>query len=320
MSAPVGIFYHQLVNRPRPTHAFLAGAITPDQFRRSMVYVKERFRPLGMDELRHIWRHGKRWPARAVFVSFDDGFRNNLWAARILHELDMSATFFVLSDVVDTGFIPTYLRFAHIVSTRRGQAFDTPWGAVDFERPLSRRRWGAAFKSHLLSLPLADRSAALDQLAEILKPAPIDPDDEDLQFLTASDLREMVALGMSIGGHGATHGSFSRCNDEELRYEIVASREKLAALAGCPIDTISYPDGRFDERVLNLVRRHYEFGFAASASLPTDNQYAYPRRCTGVDVRKTLRPWYPLRIRAIRLVKRLLGVTERMPQGVSGLA
>ena len=54
-----------------------------------------------------------------MLITFDDGFRNNLLAAEILHELGMNALFFVLTATIDTDFKPWYLRFAHILSTRR---------------------------------------------------------------------------------------------------------------------------------------------------------------------------------------------------------
>jgi peptidoglycan/xylan/chitin deacetylase (PgdA/CDA1 family) len=306
MRPPTVIYYHQLVAHPRPDHPFLAGAFTPEQFRASMTWIKQRYHPLSMEEMCHIWYHGKRWPARSVVITFDDGFKNNLWAARILRELDMSATFYVISEVVDGSFMPSFLRYAHIVGTRQGSVFDTPTGPVDFGNLLSTRRWTLTTKEHLLSLPLPGREGLLDQLSEIFGSAPIDPEDPDYHFLSASDLREMVDLGMTIGCHTATHEKLSRCSDEELQYQIVESQQKLAELVGQPIGTISYPDGRFDQRVLALAERHFKLGFVARYDLPSNHAYRYPRRRPGADVSRAFSAWYRPRRWCIRVAKRIL--------------
>jgi len=299
--------YHQLLRRPRPDHTFFSHAITPEQFRNAMEHLKRHYQPMSMEQMCHTWYHGRRWPRRAVLVTFDDGLRNNLWAARILHELGMSGTFFVPSDVVDTRFVPANMRYAHILSTRRGDVFDTPIGQVDFRDRQSLRRWAPKAKDHLLMLTPQERDALLEELGRVFDSLPFDAKDPDYHYLTSAELREMVALGMTIGGHGATHEALHRCADDELQRELVESREKLGALVGRSIDVLAYPDGRFNQRVLELTARHYRLAFAATDATPASHPHAYPRRGAGADVAAVLGRWYPLKRKCIRLAKRVLG-------------
>lgn len=307
MPLPTVIYYHQIVRRPRPDHAFFGGEPTPDQFRASMQTLKERYTPISLDELARGPSASRRWRRRAVAITFDDGFRNNLIAARILHELGMTGTFFVLTGVLDGRFVPAYLKFAHIVSTRKGEAFKTPLGEVDFANVLSRRRWLLSTKEHLLRMHPREQDALLDEVAGWFGADPIDPGDEDYHYMSPADLRELPELGMTVGGHGMWHDKLSRCSDAELRVELIDACEQLAAAAGRRIEYFAYPNGRFDDRVLKIARERFKMAFGAQENLSPRNAHAYPRRRPGRNVETVLAPWYPLKRRAVRVIKRLLG-------------
>ncbi len=306
---PTVLFYHQVLRRPRPEHYFFRQSPTVDQFRESMKYVRQRYHPISADQMLRLPRDGGNFPRRSVLITFDDGFRNNLLAAEILRELDMTALFFVLSDSIDTNFKPWYLRFAHILTTRQKPSCTAAWGTVSFDDALARRRWLAAAKEHLLASTPLERDRHLEQLSDELKCPPMDLTDVDCGFLGAEDLRRMIALGMTIGGHSASHDNLSRCDDAELHREMVTSREQLAKASGRPIEFFSYPDGRYDRRVLDIARRQYRMAFAASCHLPKTDLWRYPRRAADdCTVSSVLSRWYPLRRRAAETAKRLLRV------------
>ncbi len=303
---PLVIFYHQLVAEPQPQHRFLRNALTREQFRASMEHVREHYHPLTVEELDHGWNNGRAWPRRSVVITFDDGFRNNLWAAEILRELDMQGTFFVLSDVIDSDFIPWYLHFSHILTTRRKHIATLGGKEFDLAERLPARRWEHLVKEHLLSLAPNDRSAELEALGEQLDAEPIDG-NEDYAYFSSADLRRMRELGMTVGCHSATHDNLARCTDDELQREVVQSGRRLAEHLGEPIRYMSYPDGRYDHRVVELASRHYSMAFAASPHVPANNAWRYPRRNTGADVQAVLSPWFRPRRLAIETVKWCLG-------------
>ena len=156
---PIVIYYHQVLRSPRNDHTMLRGATTLDEFRTAMTVLKEQWRPLSFDEFRQIQASGKPWPKKSVLVTFDDGYKNNRWAAEILHELGMSAVFFVVSSVVNTRFQPWYSRFANALTGRKHDEFACSWGSVNFNDQFSRRRWMKTTKEHLLSLRPAAHDA-----------------------------------------------------------------------------------------------------------------------------------------------------------------
>ncbi|HEY3246118.1 MAG TPA: hypothetical protein VGM03_22470, partial [Phycisphaerae bacterium] len=73
MRAPRVIFYHQVLRQPRPEHFFFRGVPTVDQFRADMLFIREHFHPISMQQMCREWYGRQRWPARAVLITFDDG-------------------------------------------------------------------------------------------------------------------------------------------------------------------------------------------------------------------------------------------------------
>lgn len=70
------------------------------------------------------------------------------------------------------------------------------------------------------------------------------------EYLTVDDLRELATQnGVTIGSHGVTHSLLTKCDADQLRNELVGSRERLEEIIGVPVRSISYPHGDVDERV-----------------------------------------------------------------------
>jgi peptidoglycan/xylan/chitin deacetylase (PgdA/CDA1 family) len=305
---PVVLYYHQVVRQPRPDHYLLQSASTLEQFRRAMLVIKEQWRPLAVDEFAWTYRNGRRWPKRAVLVTFDDGFKNNLWAAEVLRELEINAVFFVISGVVGTRFQPWYVRFAELISRRRRDACACSWGAVDFRNEFSRRRWLKQTKEHLLASRPPAREESLQEIAEALGAAERDQQDPDLEFFGTEDVRRLVSLGMTVAAHSRTHDNLTACSPRERQDEIVDSAAELEQHAGAPVRYFSYPDGRFDDGVVEMARGRFDAAFTTEMRYTAPDLWRYPRRAADGygDVRVVLNPWFPAKRNAVDAVKRVL--------------
>ena len=73
-------------------------------------------------------------------------------------------------------------------------------------------------------------------------------------FCHAEHLRKMAANGMEIGSHGQTHRFFDDLSDEEAECELRQSMNQLADQCGQPVESISYPGGRYNKRTLEISR------------------------------------------------------------------
>ena len=69
-------------------------------------------------------------------------------------------------------------------------------------------------------------------------------------YMDWSQVRSLYAAGQRIGAHGWSHKLFTHCSSKELNLELVASRKLLEDELGSPVTSLSFPGGRFNERIV----------------------------------------------------------------------
>jgi peptidoglycan/xylan/chitin deacetylase (PgdA/CDA1 family) len=74
-------------------------------------------------------------------------------------------------------------------------------------------------------------------------------------FLEASELRDLLAAGFSIGAHGHTHRSLNLLCDAGLRDELLRSKDTLEQLLSRPVEHMALPNGAGGRRVVKFARR-----------------------------------------------------------------
>lgn len=75
------------------------------------------------------------------------------------------------------------------------------------------------------------------------------------QSMQSQHRQELVRHGMEIGSHTLTHRKLTWLQPEEARREIADSKRFLEDELGRPVSTFCYPNGRFNLRILQEVRR-----------------------------------------------------------------
>ena len=95
------------------------------------------------------------------------------------------------------------------------------------------------------------------------------------------EVADLEQQGLEVGSHGICHGFWDRMTDEELKHEIVGSSQILAQKLGHKPISISYPAGKYDERVIRLAKEAgYEFGVAnlrSENNFQKDSMMEFPR-------------------------------------------
>ena len=84
------------------------------------------------------------------------------------------------------------------------------------------------------------------------------------RIMTAEELADLSRRGIAIESHTVTHCMLTEKSDEDARWELSESRERLAAITGKPCDHFCVPRGAHDARVLGLVR---EAGYKSCSGL-----------------------------------------------------
>ena len=251
-------------------------------FRELMQWVRDGFNVLPLDEAAvALGRHAL--PARALAITFDDGYADNATVALpVLRELGLHATFFIATAFLDGGrmFNDTVIEF---VRRANGGELDLRAAGLGRHPIASHQQRREAIESIVMQLkylPHAERQVRVDALAA---QSPALPDD---LMMTGSQLRSLAAAGMGLGGHTMTHPILARLDDKTARREIVEGREALEGIVRQPVRLFAYPNGKpgIDYTAAH-VRMAKDLGFAAAVSTAPgaaragDSLYELPR-CT----------------------------------------
>ena len=74
------------------------------------------------------------------------------------------------------------------------------------------------------------------------------------ELLDEDGVRPLVDAGMEVGSHTYTHPDLRALNDDRLEQELVESKQRLEALTETPCETLAYPFGAHDARVVDGAR------------------------------------------------------------------
>ena len=182
-------------------------------------------------------RRGQRIP---VAVTFDDDLAcHRAVSMPVLERLGVPATFFLSGASLHGPFSFWWERLQRAVD--RGH------------RPPEGIHIAAAA---VQELPPAERDQAAEQL---LSEAGPDPAEAGMR---ADDVRALAAAGCEIGFHTRRHYQLTGLDDGALAEAMREGRGELAELSGQPVDVITYPHGRGDERVAEAAAEAgYRVGF-----------------------------------------------------------
>jgi peptidoglycan/xylan/chitin deacetylase (PgdA/CDA1 family) len=219
-------------------------------------------------------RDERALPNNAVVITFDDGYADNLEAARTLNRHGISATFFITSDCMQGGapFWPAEIR-ALIPAVREpvlrldaaGQIVEIPLSDSTQQRA-GVRRVNKLFKSS----PIPVRESLREQMRRAAG-NPFVPN----YMLRWDELAEMHRLGMTIGAHTMTHPNLPSAGLEDAAKEILGSKVRLERELGHEVTMFSYPNGGADRYFTSELQRVVAGHFAAAAT--SKNAFAGPR-------------------------------------------
>jgi len=180
-------------------------------------------------------------PARALAVSFDDGYADNEEiAAPILKRLGLPATFFV-----STGFLGGDTMWNdRVIEAVRGcteAALDLREHGLaryDMRTIDARHQAVGALLGEIKRLEPARRRELTDAIVQVAgdRPSPS-------LMMRPHQVRSLRSQGMDVGAHTVTHPILARLSPDEARVEIGASKQTLEGLLDEPVELFAYPNG-----------------------------------------------------------------------------
>jgi len=110
------------------------------------------------------------------------------------------------------------------------------------------------------------------------------PHESELLPMGWDELRALAGAGWEIGSHTHTHPRLTELDDESLLDELTRSRRECEHHLGVRCDSLSYPYGDHDARVVDAAARA---GYAVACTLPARLHRSEPLRWPRIGVYHT---------------------------------
>ena len=232
------LIFHRVLAKPDP---LFPGEQDAQRFDEVLSWVARWFRVMPLDQAVSQLAAGVL-PARALAITFDDGYADNATQALpILKKHGMAATFFVASSFLDGGRMwnDSVIETLRACRSKVFDLRDIGLGAHEVETTQQRR---AAIDSLLSQIKYLEPKMRAQKVFAIEKLAGAQlPDD---LMMTTNQVRQLHQAGMQIGAHTCSHPILASLTDEEARMEMYSGKVALEAITGNKVTLFAYPNGR----------------------------------------------------------------------------
>ncbi len=220
---------------------------TPEEFAWQLEYLGRRFEPVTFDDIARAIAGEISLPRRAVSISFDDGFQDlyeHAWPA--LRRAGMPATVFVCTEYVESGAPFWFDLVAYVLMHAPVGAVELPITAKRFpveDTDAARRAAAVVVLRWLKRCSEVERHAWLEAFRERFREIAAGASGVLGRSLNWQEIREMAADSVQFGSHTVSHRCLAQLGADDLRYELITSRERLESELGIPVTALAYPFG-----------------------------------------------------------------------------
>lgn len=187
----------------------------------------------------------KALPARALCITFDDGYEDNCSIAMpILRRHGLTATFFIATGFLDGGRMwnDTVIESLRHAPGDRLDLQGLPGASLSVYPITSVADRRKAVEQILEVVKYLSVDQRLQVVAEIARRAGVEP-RSDL-MMSSQQVRDMRAAGMQIGAHTVTHPILAKLDPVAIEAELRQSKTTLEALLGEAVTVLAYPNGK----------------------------------------------------------------------------
>lgn len=258
------LMYHRIL--PDPGEDSLGINVSLADFAAHLAILQSRFNVVPMAELERRLRGNALGPS-AVAITIDDGYHDGYrHALPALRARDLSATFFVPTDLVGGSRPMADQRLGWMIENTAAAEISMQDGTV---LPLVTRRDRHKAAHRILRdmsiLAERQREELLRQMGGRLGVGEGEFRKLDLP-VSWPELLDLRRQGMTIGCHSSSHRSLAGLPARQLERELDGSRALLERRLGAEVRFLSYPYGRPRNVSREVVNRAARAGFALACT------------------------------------------------------
>lgn len=243
-------------------------------------------------------------PHRGVVITFDDGYADNLHAAKpLLERHSMPATVFVVAGMIGSTKDFWWDELQQLIFMYEGQSLNVDL-TIGSERivsslPGTRPELDKAWRFH--DQPPSGRHSFYKMLWEEIQPLTernrretlanlrrqlggAQPEPTGHRIMTEDELLSLADGGLvEIGAHTMTHPVLSQIRPAAQAAEITKSKARLEEILATPVTNFAYPHGGPDDYTPATVSAVRNAGLRSACTtteswpLPTTDRYHLPR-------------------------------------------
>ena len=288
--APLILLYHRVADLQSDPQLL---SVTQSHFAEHLDILRQHAHPMELREMVRGLRENKL-PRRAVAVTFDDGYADNLYNAKpILERHNVPATVYVSSGYVDTsrefvhdrleglflqpGRLPQQLTLAirgcthhwdlgeEAYYSEEAYQRNRSWHVLKVEKPTPRQHVYRSLCQLVYALSDVERRSVLDALSvwagtqSVCRPT--------YRALGADEIRILAKGGLvDIGAHTVAHPVLSALPSVDQRDEVKRSKVCLEEILGRPVTSFAYPYGARSDYTAETVAIVRDVGYDHACS------------------------------------------------------
>jgi peptidoglycan/xylan/chitin deacetylase (PgdA/CDA1 family) len=224
------------------------------------------------------------WPLATI--TFDDGYLDNLeYAAPILQKYGCKASFYVVTDCIDSGRMIWTQEIKHYLKSTKLLHFKCDLSYLPeklqvnkWQNDNERLAYAHAIRNFLVKANQRIREYFLNDLRSAFT------DVEPLNVMMNWDnVRQLHSEGHVIGSHTKSHPALPTLEKiSEIETELQHSGSRILEALGTFPDSIAYPFGAYNDDVIEAAKRTgYKFGIAV------DQEWYYPDKASLYTIPRT---------------------------------
>ena len=284
---PVILAYHRVYPTPGNGYPFDEGLISadPDSFELQLIFLKRNFYVTNFLKIKEFMDKGAKIPSGSLVITFDDGYADNYDIAfPLLKKHGLTATMFVTTGVVGSTDVYWFEKVSWYM--KRLPSFDLRIESLKFHEHIDGDNRNAVrdiLLGILKKVPNRVRLEALGELECIFSESSLEENRHFVKMLTWDQVVEMDRWGIEIGSHTVSHPVLSSMEEDDIRVELVSSKETLEEKLGHEVVSVSYPIGGRDafnpvvERIAAEAGYCFGLSYMKGVSRDLSNPYALKR-------------------------------------------